>query len=74
MSQENTKTEIVETETVFLGREHVRFLEETINKIQKASSYKTSKSQLIRLLIECSMERAIHYDGITNEAISQRSF
>jgi hypothetical protein len=65
--KENTKTEIVLTENVMLGREHVRFLEETMQKLERESGYKTTKSHILRLLIEGAMRRHLTYKNIHNE-------
>ncbi len=67
MADEQTKTDIVRTETVYLGNEHVRFLDDVVKKLETKSAYKATKSQLIRLLIECAMRRTLNLDAVTNE-------
>ena len=67
MSKENTKTEIVSTEQVFLGREHVRFLEDIITQLKTMNKYKVTKSQIMRLLIEGAMRRPLTLAKVTNE-------
>lgn len=66
-AKENTKTEIVMSENVLLGREHVRFLDDLIASLQKDSGYKATRSQIIRLLIEGGMRRTLKSKGIKNE-------
>ena len=65
--KENTKTEIVVTESVYLGREHTRFLGEVIQQLQDECGYKSTKSQLIRLLVEGAMRRHFSFTKVTNE-------
>ena len=65
---ENTKTEIVNTETVYLGKEHLHFLDSTIQKLTDASGYKSTKSQIIRLLVEGAMRRTMDFHGVESEA------
>jgi hypothetical protein len=67
MSKENTKTEIVNTEQVFLGREHVRFLDDIIGQLKSMNNYKVTKSQIMRVLIECAMRRPLELSEISNE-------
>ena len=67
MAKEQTKTEIVNTETIFLGREHVRFLEDLIERVKDKNNYKITKSQIMRLLIEGAMRRTFELKGVTNE-------
>lgn len=67
MSKESSRTQIVLTETIYLGREHLQFLDNVIKKLKKTCNYKASRSQIMRLLLEIAMDRDFEYDEIHTE-------
>lgn len=65
--KEQTKTEILINESVLLGKEHVRFLEDLVERIDAEAGYRATKAQVIRLLVEGAMRRNYRFNNIKNE-------
>ena len=68
MTDENTKTEIVTSENVMLAREHLKFLDQVVEQLNILSNYRTTKSQIIRLLIEGAMEKEFNFSKVNSES------
>jgi len=66
--ERTTQTEILSNESVLLGKEHLRFLEDLIGTIREQSAYRATKAQLIRLFIETGMRRTYQFQSVKTEA------